>query len=504
MPRCLRIFFLACLLFRIEFIAGLWALGVDCETRVGAEGQLESIGLPDGGHVYYEHENGLLQAVVRIDPSGDELYRHAYHYDSLGRLVQEDLIGGLGQVYHLLDRDRPAFTTESPYTSERRLYDDAGLLIEHVVNEDERHYVYDSQEGLCSEPLRVTCGYDLHGNVAWKTSNDSSTSTRFFYNDAHQLTRLVNSFGEWIFEYDALGRVVSKKDSSGREQTYLYAGRQKIGICEQGEYTHLKIPGNSLCGDLVLSIAIESEGKVYAPIHDFQGNIIALVDIDSHEHTLYSIDPYGASLSRYACPWVFSSKHFDPLTGLVDFGYRFYDLALRQWLTPDPFGPLQSEDLYEYCLSNPLRFCDPDGRFIFVIPLVTWGAGVVFPTIATAIGGTAAATLIYWGLNEAKDAMNKKKKQPVVVLDGYQPPYNGKDLPHSPTNKPPAPGFEWQGKGPPGSNKGSWVKGNGTPWKETLHPDFNHPDPIGPHWDYKGLHGEEIRLYPDGSWRFKP
>jgi hypothetical protein len=42
-------------------------------------------------------------------------------------------------------------------------------------------------------------------------------------------------------------------------------------------------------------------------------------------------------------------------------------------------------------------------------------------------------------------------------------------------------GTEWKGKGEKGSKEGNYYnKDTGESW----HPDLDHPDPIGPHWDY--------------------
>jgi hypothetical protein len=38
-----------------------------------------------------------------------------------------------------------------------------------------------------------------------------------------------------------------------------------------------------------------------------------------------------------------------------------------------------------------------------------------------------------------------------------------------------------------------------------LHPDLDHPSPIGPHWDYTGpTFPQGTRLYPNGTWEIKP
>jgi len=63
---------------------------------------------------------------------------------------------------------------------------------------------------------------------------------------------------------------------------------------------------------------------------------------------------------------------------------------------------------------------------------------------------------------------------------------------------PPIPGWQWKGKAgsAPGSSEGNWVNPNNK--KEYLRPDVDHPDPIGPHWDWKAPDGKEYRYYPDG------
>jgi RHS repeat-associated protein len=59
-------------------------------------------------------------------------------------------------------------------------------------------------------------------------------------------------------------------------------------------------------------------------------------------------------------------------------------------------------------------------------------------------------------------------------------------------------GFEWKGKpgSTPGSGPGNWYNPR---TKESLHPDLNHPNPIGPHWDYKDGNGNWWRIFPNGS-----
>jgi len=61
----------------------------------------------------------------------------------------------------------------------------------------------------------------------------------------------------------------------------------------------------------------------------------------------------------------------------------------------------------------------------------------------------------------------------------------------------PGKGYEWRGSGPPGSSQGNWYNPATT---EYLHPDLNHPDPVGPHWDYRDPRGKEWRCNSDGTF----
>ncbi|MEP6650819.1 MAG: polymorphic toxin type 37 domain-containing protein [Lapillicoccus sp.] len=59
----------------------------------------------------------------------------------------------------------------------------------------------------------------------------------------------------------------------------------------------------------------------------------------------------------------------------------------------------------------------------------------------------------------------------------------------------PGPGWEWRGQGAPGSDRGAWY--NPTT-RETLHPDLEHGQPIGPHYDWRSPDGYFYRIFRDG------
>jgi hypothetical protein len=72
----------------------------------------------------------------------------------------------------------------------------------------------------------------------------------------------------------------------------------------------------------------------------------------------------------------------------------------------------------------------------------------------------------------------------------------GPGFPGSDPTKPPE-GFLWKGRpgSAPGSREGNYVKPE---TRESLRPDLDHPDPVGPHWDYRDGSGKWWRIGPDG------
>ena len=60
-------------------------------------------------------------------------------------------------------------------------------------------------------------------------------------------------------------------------------------------------------------------------------------------------------------PWRFASKRFDPESGLIFFGRRYYAPTVGRFLTPDPIGFTDGPNLYSYVHNCPLILVDPYG-----------------------------------------------------------------------------------------------------------------------------------------------
>jgi RHS repeat-associated protein len=470
-----------------------------------------------------------------MSPEKQLLYEHTYDaYDQSGILIRESLIGGLGSAEYEYDENGRKISAISPYYTQNCLYDENGNLIEmssdgtsqfyrydalsQLISENETSYSYDSHFNRIKkndEKLEyngldelVTKGsqtyeYDLNGNLI----HDGETA--FKYDHLNRLTEAKKEGRKVIFQYDPLGRRVSKKaylltdekERHAMSEIYLYDGDNELAAYHPHLYLkHLKAAGLSLGNDLHQPVAMELLGGVFAPILDTCGNVKKLVDIKSKKITHeYVHTAFGEAIDKSeSCfnPWRCSGKRFDPETGLIYFGKRYYNPRIARWMTTDPAGEHDSSNLYQYLFNNPLKYCDPDGRFVFMIAIpvveIVCGAAIMDTLICT-VAAAAAAYAVHEGAHYVENWVNQQ------LRDGV--PYKWDDLGWDP-ECPNIEGFEWKGRGPPSSGRGNWYNEE---TGESYHPDLEHGPPQGPHWDYHPEKNHKgYRLYPDGRCEPKP
>ncbi len=348
---------------------------------LSAEERILSLG--DHGSVRYLFDQEKLVQIDRLDAEGREMYSHSYHYGEDGRLISEDLIGGLGGVIH--DGDRVA----SSFGEEVCEYDDNHNLVKHTIDGVIHEYAYDSNNQMIIQDDAPFFKRDENGDTTYIGDSE------YFYDDAHQLIKVVTPQHLIEYEYDPYGNRASRT-LGGKVEYFVYSGMNEIAILDsEGEVKELRIPGISIHSDVLRPVAIETKGGIFAPIHDCQGKIIKLINIATKEVIgLDEVDPFGRGIPEdLPTAWVFSGKNYDSEAGLVYFGKRYYSPELKAWLTPDPLK--QTENPYEFCLGNPLSYFDPDGQWAFTLLTVAWGAGAAITApvwgpyaLATAAGAT--------------------------------------------------------------------------------------------------------------------
>jgi RHS repeat-associated protein len=130
---------------------------------------------------------------------------------------------------------------------------------------------------------------------------------------------------------------------------------------------------------------VDAKGTVHAWADpDASGSLTIAAALD--------FDPYGRSLGAVssAVPaFAFQGKYQDAETGLVFFGFRWYDPATAKWLSSDPIQEAGGLNLYAFCQGDPVNGVEYLGA-------VTWDeikALLGFALFASGEGKTVIKTI---------------------------------------------------------------------------------------------------------------
>lgn len=387
-------------------------------------GRKTSLMLPDGSSVAYSYDAVNLVKIERFNSKHQFTYSHKYSsYDLEGHLLECKLINNLGNLHYSYDERGLCTSIASPYWSEETAWSDEGsskaapmevaaidplgkysISYRYDANNQislecggiEREYRYDSlgnREGNESKTNSINelnellydgsslYSYDPNGNMIRKIEGE--TVTLFHYDALNRLTEaLVGSHLRIIYGYDPFNRRISKKVLSltdkdpSYEESYFYDGERELGTLDSyGEIASMRILGEGVGADIGAAVAIESKGRLYAPIHDRTGSIRCLVDAENGaivefyrfsafgEEDAYDGEALHLEKDKLINPWRFLSKRHDHEIGLIFFGKRYYSPAIGRWTTVDPIGFGDGPNRYLFVHNNPLVNFDHYGHF---------------------------------------------------------------------------------------------------------------------------------------------
>ena len=99
-------------------------------------------------------------------------------------------------------------------------------------------------------------------------------------------------------------------------------------------------------------------------LYDGNGNVAALVDpVTTESAAAYEYSPFGKTLVAHgpladANPFRFSAKYTDTETGLVYYGYRYYESELGRWINRDPVGEVGGVNVYVFIENDAMENTD--------------------------------------------------------------------------------------------------------------------------------------------------
>ncbi|XP_026636291.1 teneurin-2 isoform X6 [Microtus pennsylvanicus] len=330
-------------------------LPVDLYRYDEISGKVEHFG--KFGVIYYDINQIITTAVMTLSKHFDthgrikevqyEMFRSLMYwmtvqYDSMGRVIKRELklgpyanttkytydYDGDGQLQSVAVNDRPTW---------RYSYDLNGNL--HLLNPGNSARLM---------PLR----YDLRdritrlGDVQYKIDDDGYLCQRgsdiFEYNSKGLLTRAYNKASGWSvqYRYDGVGRRASYKTNLGHHLQYFYSD-----LHNPTRITHVYNHSNSEITSLYYDLqghlfAMESSsGEEYYVASDNTGTPLAVFSINGLmikqlQYTAYG-EIYYDSNPDFQMVIGFHGGLYDPLTKLVHFTQRDYDVLAGRWTSPD-------------------------------------------------------------------------------------------------------------------------------------------------------------------------
>jgi len=248
--------------------------------------------------------------------------------------------------------------------------------------------------------------YDANGNL----TNDGLRSLS--YDNENQLTNVMIP-GQWraTYVYDGLGRRRVARDYTWQSGNWVptnevhYVYDKMLPVQERDMNNNPLVTytrGIDLSGRLqraggIGGLLARTDGNGSTYYHaDGAGNITALMNGSQNIVAQYLYNPYGKLVGEWggmadANKYRFSSKEWDPLSGMYYYGFRFYDPNLQRWPNHDPIGEpgfevmqrdspysthpfiqipvelTEGPNIYEFVGNDPLQGIDPFGLDLWLI-----------------------------------------------------------------------------------------------------------------------------------------
>lgn len=388
-----------------------------------AIGRMVNLSLPDNSSLAYSYQGVLLKEIHRNSSSGGKLYTHSYDlFDALLNPVKQTFLGNAGTLAQTFDKKGRTQLIQSQFTEESYIYDAADNLISRSqtdgVGKNDASYSYDDLYQI-TEERGVDChSYRFDSNHN-RIAKDNCLSEFNYLNQIMDAGYLYDEDGrliqspDCVYRYDALDRLISlssdevkatytydsfnrrlTKTINGQTWRYLYADQNDIGCFFKDQMIEFRALGLGHGAEIGASVAIELDGIPYAPVHDLNGNITALISQKGKLADTYRYTAFGEEKTspKTANPWRFSSKRCDDESSLIYFGRRYYSPSLSRWLTPDPLSYQAGPNLYAYVSNNPLtsidlyglRECRTMPSAIFVKDIISKASDYISEALSTA------------------------------------------------------------------------------------------------------------------------
>jgi RHS repeat-associated protein len=220
--------------------------------------------------------------------------------------------------------------------------------------------IHDADGNMTSGPLPIDP--ESASALTWDAENRlisatvDSTSVTYTY-DA-QSRRIAKSVGSTttLFVYDGWNPIAEY--STLDLQTFDLRRSYIWGMDLSGS-----MQGAGGVGGLLAVTIHDQPSSIYYPTFDGNGNVSEYLDDTGAIVAHYEYDPFGKIVvesGSQAADFAhrFSTKPVDSVTGLLYYGYRWYDPVTGRWPSRDPIGERGGINLYAFVRNNGINWID--------------------------------------------------------------------------------------------------------------------------------------------------
>ena len=240
-------------------------------------------------------------------------------------------------------------------------------------------------------------------NGGFEFKDGVKQANEYTYDSNGNLTKDLNK-GISTITYNVLNlpNMVTFSDGSTIAYTYGADGTKLKTVHKTGSTTTT----TDYCGNVVYENGVQkllltdegyvtlSDNKYHYYLKDHQGNNRVVINQSGTVEETNHYYPFGGVFASAGNvqPYKYNGKEYDGKKGLnwYDYGARMYDAALGRFMTVDPLAekyyPMSP---YGYCLNNPIKFIDADGRLPRIY-IERKGFGHAFVTV-----GNGDNTIVY-------------------------------------------------------------------------------------------------------------
>ena len=338
------------------------------------------VGGSNYGYAYDQNGNITEYQVSDTNASGGTTKTVAYQYDELNRLIREN-----NQILN---------------KTVTYAYDIGGNLV------SEKEYAYASGTLPASASVTKTGTFDS----VWKDKLVKWNGVAMTYDASGNMLTKGNTKYTWTLG-NALASVSNGKNI---QYSYDHAGH-RIKKVVDGAVTQMCYAGDLLVSERTGSektlwyrydssgnvIALTYESEIYMYLRNAQNDIIGLLDKDGKVVVRYTYDSWGQVVKIEGTlkdkvgarnPFRYKGYYYDVETGLYYCRSRYYDPAIRRFISADDTQVLRDnldmlgeKNLYAYCDDNPIMRVDGDGQCWNILVGAVIGA-----TVNVITGGIAA------------------------------------------------------------------------------------------------------------------